>query len=77
LTPKPSSINADGIFEPFCVEAVPWEDYSQGQRFASRTRELGAFGGCSHVGVCMEELAPGKQACPAHYHMLEEEGEGS
>jgi uncharacterized cupin superfamily protein len=30
-------------------------------------------GVCSHVGVCMKELAPGKQTCPAHYHMLEEE----
>ena len=25
------------------------------------------------MGVCMEELAPGKQTYPSHYHMLEEE----
>jgi len=25
------------------------------------------------VGVVMEELAPRKQSCPAHYHLLEEE----
>jgi uncharacterized cupin superfamily protein len=69
---KPSSVNADGIFEPFSVDAVPWEDYSHGDRFGTRVRQLGEFGGCSHVGVCMEELAPGKRAYPAHYHMLEE-----
>jgi uncharacterized cupin superfamily protein len=70
---KPSSVNADGIFEPFSVDAVPWEDYSHGDRFGTRVRQLGEFGGCSHVGVCMEELAPGKRAYPAHYQMLEEE----
>jgi uncharacterized cupin superfamily protein len=70
LTEKRTSVNADGIFEPFSVEEVAWEPYEHGERFASRTRQLGEFGGCKHVGVCM---APGKQACPAHYHMLEEE----
>ncbi len=73
MTTKPSSKNADGIFEPFSVNDVPWEEYSQGERFGIRFRQLGEFGGCSHVGVCMEVLEPGKQAYPAHYHMLEEE----
>ena len=70
---KPSSVNADGVFEPFSVDDVPLEEYSHGGRFATRFRPLGEFGGCSQVGVSMEELAPGKQAYPAHYHMLEEE----
>jgi uncharacterized cupin superfamily protein len=70
---KTSSKTASGFFEPFLVDDVPWEDYSQGERFALRTRALGAFAGGTHVGVCLEELAPGKQACPAHYHHLEEE----
>lgn len=70
---KPSSINAEGIYAPFSVEDVAWEEYSHGQHFGSRFRQLGEFGGCSHVGVCMEELAPGMQACPNHYHHLEEE----
>ena len=26
-----------------------------------------------HVGVAIEELPPGKQSCPFHFHMLEEE----
>lgn len=70
---KPSSINANGVYEPFAVEDVPWEEYSEGDRFGLRFRQLGEYGGCSHVGVCMEELAPGKQTYPSHYHMLEEE----
>lgn len=73
MTDKPSSANAAGIFEPFHIDRVPMEDFSQGQRFASRFRQLGEFGGAAHVGVCMETLEPGKQACPAHYHLLEEE----
>ena len=55
------------------MEDVPWEEYSEGDRFGLRFRQLGEYGGCSHVGVCMEELAPGKQTYPSHYHMLEEE----
>lgn len=70
---QPNSANVDGIFEPFNVERVPWTQHSKGDRFAIRYRELGEYGGGTHVGVCLEELAPGKQACPAHYHMLEEE----
>ena len=70
---KPSSVNAEGVFEPFSADAVPWDVFSHGERFGIRYRQLGAFGGGTHVGVCMEELAPGKQTCPAHYHMLEEE----
>lgn len=63
----------DSVTKPFSVEDVPWEDWAQGERFASRVRKLGNFGGGSHVGVVMEELPPGKRTCPAHYHMLEEE----
>ncbi len=73
MTDKPSSINADGVFEPFSTDDVPWEDYSRGERFGIRFRQLGEFGGGSHVGVCMEIIEPGKQSYPAHYHMLEEE----
>ncbi len=73
MSTKPTALNAEGIFEPFSVDTVPWTDYAHGKRFGMRFKELGEFGGCSHVGVCLEELAPGKQTCPAHYHMLEEE----
>ena len=72
MTDKSSSAAA-GIFEPFDIDEVPWEDYARGDRFGVRFRQLGEFGGASHVGVSMEVLEPGRQAYPAHYHMLEEE----
>jgi uncharacterized cupin superfamily protein len=58
---------------PIKVENVPWEEWAEGERFGSRFRALTDLGGGSHVGVAIEELPPGKQSCPAHYHMLEEE----
>lgn len=70
---KPSSAGTDGMCRPFPVEDVPWEEFSKGDRFGIRFRQLGEHGGGTHVGVCVEVLDPGKQACPAHYHMLEEE----
>lgn len=73
MSQKPTSINAEGLFEPFATDAVPWEEHSHGARFGVRMKLLGEFGGCAHVGVSIEELAPGKQTYPAHYHMLEEE----
>jgi uncharacterized cupin superfamily protein len=65
--------DAQGISEPFLVDAVPWEEFARGDRFACRTRALGEFGGGTHIGVNIEELPPGKSDCPAHYHHLEEE----
>jgi uncharacterized cupin superfamily protein len=61
------------VTEPFSIEDVPWEEWQQGKRFGSRVRQLSKHGGGSHVGVLMEELPPGKQSSPAHYHLLEEE----
>jgi len=58
---------------PFAVESVPWQEWSWGQRFGSRYRALTDLGGGSRVGVAIEELPPGKQSCPFHYHLLEEE----
>jgi uncharacterized cupin superfamily protein len=68
-----SASDVDGTLGPFPVEAVPWEESSEGERFGVRFRALGDFGGGTHVGVSMEVLDAGKQAYPAHYHMLEEE----
>lgn len=73
MTEKKSSVNADGIYEPFSTEDVPWQVFSKGERFGIRYRQVGDYGGGSHVGVGIEEIEPGRQAYPAHYHMLEEE----
>jgi uncharacterized cupin superfamily protein len=54
---------------------VPWEEWSEGKRFGSRYRHLtvAATGSAYKVGFAIEELPPGKQSCPKHYHMHEEE----
>lgn len=70
---SPNAKNAAGICEPFLVDDVPWESYTHGTRYGVRYRPLAQFGGASHVGVALEELVPGMQACPNHYHHLEEE----
>lgn len=60
---------------PIATEDVPWQAWSEAPRFALRYRHLtGALLGEDYrVGVAIEELAPGKQTAPAHYHVFEEE----
>ncbi len=61
------------VVPPFAALSLPHTDFAEGARFALTYRELTNAGGGSHVGVCLEELPPGKQGSPAHYHLLEEE----
>jgi len=61
---------------PVTADQVPWEEFSHGDRFGTRYRHLtrAAVGERPYrVGVAIEELPPGKQSCPFHFHMLEEE----
>jgi uncharacterized cupin superfamily protein len=73
LSEGPTSKNADGIFEPFASADVPLEQWSEGTRYGSSYRYLSGYGGATHVGVALEELAPGKESTLNHFHMLEEE----
>jgi uncharacterized cupin superfamily protein len=68
-----TGVNGEGAYEPFRTDDVPWVEHTHGARYGTRYRELGEFGGCSHVGVSIEEVPPGRQNYPMHYHMLEEE----
>lgn len=54
---------------------IPWTEWSEAPRFALRYRHLSraGLGDDYRVGVAIEELAPGKQSSPAHYHIFEEE----
>jgi uncharacterized cupin superfamily protein len=52
---------------------LPWKDYGHGVRFGGRSLALGKLGGAQLVGVNLDEIAPGKQSCPFHYHQREEE----
>lgn len=73
MSDKPSSINAAGVFEPFHIDQVPKEEFLRGTRFGMCYQHLSSFGGGTQVSVSMEVLSPGRQANPAHYHLLEEE----
>lgn len=44
------------VTAPFSVKDVSWENWHQGERFGSRVRQIGTYGGDSHVGVVIEEL---------------------
>jgi uncharacterized cupin superfamily protein len=73
LSEKATSANAEGIFEPFPIDSVPWEAFFRGERYGIRFQHLSSFGGGSQISVAMEVLPPGKQANQTHYHLLEEE----
>lgn len=58
---------------PIRVDDVPWEEWSEGVRFGGRARHVGAAAGGTRVGVLIEELPPGRQSAPLHWHTAEEE----
>ncbi|MGV3549818.1 cupin domain-containing protein [Rhizobium sp.] len=62
-------------YAPISAEDVPWTEWSDVPRFAVRYRHLSeAVLGPNHkIGVAIEELPPGMQTAPAHYHIFEEE----
>lgn len=61
--------------KPIPSDDVPWVEWSDVPRFAVRYRHLtrALLGDNYRVGVAIEELGPGKQSSPAHYHIFEEE----
>ena len=60
---------------PVQIDTIDEKTFEQGVRFGSTYRHLTSalMGGTYKVGVAIETLPPGKQSCPFHYHMLEEE----
>ena len=58
---------------PLASDSLPWVEYGDCARFGDRTIPLGDHGGCTQVGFNLVELPPGKQSCPFHWHMKEEE----
>jgi uncharacterized cupin superfamily protein len=61
--------------KPIASSDLPWSEWSDVPNFAVRYKHLSlaALGESYHVGVALEELAPGKQSAPFHYHFAEEE----
>lgn len=60
---------------PLTSSDVPWSVWSDVPRFAIRYRHLSlaALGEAYRVGVAIEELGPGMQSAPLHWHLFEEE----
>ncbi len=69
------SIEKIAPLAPMSSLEVAWEEWSDIPRFGVRYRHLSraAMGEDYRVGVAIEELAPGMQSSPAHYHIFEEE----
>ncbi len=61
--------------KPISSHDVPWTEWSDVPRFGIRYKHLSlaALGENHRVGVAIEELGPGRQSAPAHYHIFEEE----
>jgi len=68
-------MNEDKPRGPVAIESVPWTEFFSGARFGNRFRVLSNTRGEEKrkIGVSYEELAPGKQSVPFHYHLIEEE----
>ncbi len=59
---------------PIAIESISWSEANQGERFAMRYRVLSDTRKDGRkIGIAYEELPPGKQSVPFHYHLLEEE----
>jgi len=59
---------------PVAIEKLPWKEWTQGVRYGSRYRVLSDTRGEGRtIGIAYEELPPGKQSAPFHYHLFEEE----
>ncbi|HET6159290.1 MAG TPA: cupin domain-containing protein [Dongiaceae bacterium] len=61
--------------KPISSSDVAWTEWSDVPRFSIRYKHLtlATCGEDYHVGVAIEELGPGMQSSPAHYHIFEEE----
>jgi uncharacterized cupin superfamily protein len=59
---------------PITIADVPWTEFKEGERFSLRFRLLSDTRKDGRkIGVSYEELPPGKQSVPFHYHLMEEE----
>jgi uncharacterized cupin superfamily protein len=66
---------AERPIRPLHIDDVPWTAFADVPNFNIRYKHLtlAACGEDYHVGVAIEELGPGKQTAPFHYHVHEEE----
>lgn len=67
-------MNGEAV-KPIATDSVAWTEFRHGEDFHIRYRHLSMAMGPQpyKIGVAIEELMPGKQNNPAHYHLREEE----
>lgn len=58
---------------PIATSELPLQPWREGVRFGGAELSLGDRGGARDIGVNLVELAPGRQNCPMHWHLREEE----
>lgn len=59
---------------PIAIDSIPVEEWSEGVRYGGRTQVLSnTRNDRRKIGIAIEVVPPGKQTCPFHYHMVEEE----
>ena len=58
---------------PIRASTIDPDTWSEGVRFAGAQVPLGRLGGGRDIGVNLVHLPPGKQSCPFHWHVREEE----
>jgi uncharacterized cupin superfamily protein len=58
---------------PFATSSLAFDRWREGERFGGGELPLGDLGGATQIGVNLVELEPGRQSCPLHYHVREEE----
>ena len=73
MNDKPTSLNAEGISEPFASENVPWKNGRKAAAMAASFDIFPDLAARTTSVLQLEELAPGKESNMNHYHMLEEE----
>lgn len=59
--------------EPIASTTLAFDRWQEGARFGGGEIPLSDLGGAARIGVNLVELAPGRQSCPAHWHLREEE----
>lgn len=72
-TERPSTALAATPNAPIATAGLAFDRWQHGERFAGAEIPLGAMGGATQLGVNLVELVPGKQSCPLHWHLREEE----
>jgi len=72
-TARPSAEHAPTPNLPLRSDEIAFDRWAEGCRYGGGSIPLGELGGRQRIGVNLSELPAGKQNCPLHWHMKEEE----